>query len=334
MRVWIDLANSPHVPLFVPVVGRLRADGHDVVLTARDHAQTVALAEAAWPDVTVVGGESPGGKAAKASSLLRRAAALRRHARTVRPDVALSHGSYAQALAARSAGLRVVTMMDYEFQPANHLSFRLAHRVVVPAAFPEAALARFGAGNGKVVRYDGFKEELYLAGFSPDAAVLEELSLDREQVVAVLRPPPDGALYHRDGSSRFDELLDAAIAAPGVQVVVLPRMQEQVERFRTLSGVIVPERPVDGRSLVGCADLVVGAGGTMNRESSLLGTPTYTVFAGKLAALDQHLIDTGRLVDLRTAGSAPAFTRRPTPPTRVPEARRAAVLDAVLGALA
>jgi predicted glycosyltransferase len=224
--------------------------------------------------------------------------------------------------------------MDYEFQPANHLSFRLAHRVVVPDAFPADALARFGARNGKVARYAGFKEELYLAGFAPDPSVLDELGLDRDLVTAVLRPPPDGALYHRELNNRFDEVLEAALEAPGVQVVVLPRMREQVARFRALPGVTVPEHPVDGRSLVGCADLVVGAGGTMNRESSLLGTPTYTVFAGRLAALDQHLIDTGRLVDLRAAGSTPAFTRRATPPTPVPEARRAAVLDAVLGSLA
>jgi predicted glycosyltransferase len=284
--------------------------------------------------VEVVGGESPGGRAGKAATLARRAAALVRHARRTRPDVALSHGSYAQALAAHVARVPLVTMMDYEFQPANHLSFRLARRVVVPDAFPADALARFGARNGKVVRYDGFKEELYLAGFRPDPSVLDALGLDRERVTAVMRPPPDGALYHREGNGRFDDLLAAARAAPGVQVVVLPRMREQVERYRGLDGVVVPERPVDGRSLVGCADLVVGAGGTMNRESSLLGTPTYTVFAGRLAALDRLLLDTGRLLDLRARGTTPVFVKRSGKRTPVPEERRRAILDPVLAAVA
>jgi hypothetical protein len=333
VRVWIDLANSPHVPLFEPVVARLRVDGHQVFLTARDHAQTVALAESAWPELTIVGGESPGGKLGKAATIGRRAEALRRFARKTRPDVALSHGSYAQALAARVARVPTVTMMDYEHQPANHLSFRLAHRVIVPAAFPEAALRRFGVSDARVVRYPGFKEELYLAGFRPDPAVLDELGLDREQVTAVMRPPPDGALYHRELNGRFDELVERARAQGGVQIVILPRLREQVARYRDLPGVTVPEHPVHGRSLVGCADLVIGAGGTMNREASLLGTPTYTVFVGRLAALDQQLLDEGRLFDLRAEGTEPAFTKRTAPPTPVPEERRNAILDVLLDTL-
>jgi predicted glycosyltransferase len=293
----------------------------------------VALARECWPEVKVIGGESPGGKRAKAMGIARRSSALRAYARSARPDVALSHGSYAQAVAARSLRLPTVTMMDYEHQPANHLSFRLAQRVIVPEAFPGQALRRFGARNGKVVRYPGFKEEIYLAGFRPDPAVLDELGLDGGDVVAVMRPPPDGALYHRNGNSLFDDLLEQARAADGVQIVVLPRMKEQVERYRSLSGVVVPERPVDGSSLVGCADLMVGAGGTMNREASLLGTPTYTVFAGRLAALDQQLLDEGRLFDLRDGGTAPVFEKRPGPAVPVPEERRRAILDAVIGAL-
>ena len=175
MRVWIDLANSPHVPLAVPIVHRLNADGHAVLLTARDHAQTVELAQKQWPDLVVLGNESPAGRVAKARSIARRARALHEIARSWRPDVAFSHASYAQVVAARTSGTPAVTMMDYEFQPANHLSFRLAKKVIVPNAFPESALRRFGAGPKKVVRYPGFKEELYLTEFAPDDSVLDDL---------------------------------------------------------------------------------------------------------------------------------------------------------------
>ena len=178
MKIWIDLANSPHVPLFEPVVREARARGHEVVLTARDHAQTRALAEDAWPDVSIHRGpkslgvlaKGPGNRGSSA-----RTAAVRTRPR---PDVALSHGSYAQVVAARAARVPSVTMMDYEHQPANHLSFRLARRVIVPEVFPEASLRRFGARPGKVVRYDGFKEELYLAGVAPEPALLVSLGLD------------------------------------------------------------------------------------------------------------------------------------------------------------
>ncbi len=334
MRVWVDLSNSPHVALFRPIVEHLRAAGDDVVLSARDHAQTVSLAERQWPDVVVVGGASPPSRIGKAGAIAGRAAALRRLAARERFDVAISHGSYAQIVAARSLGLPTLTMMDYEFQPANHLSFRLAHRVLVPGPFPDEALRRFGAGD-KARRYVGFKEELYLAGFEPDPAVLAPLGLDPENVIVVLRPPPDGALYHNVHNVRFDDVARRVAAQPQVQAVLLARTENRDYWVGRVPGAIVPADPVDGPSLVALADLTIGAGGTMNRESALLGTPTYTVFAGRLAAVDAVLIRDGRLVDLREPESAPRIEKKPrAAEPAVPSNRRGEILAAIDRALA
>ena len=326
MRVWIDLANSPHVPLFRPIVRALRERGDEVVLTARDHAQTLALANAVWPEVVVIGGESPAGRVRKAGSILARSAGMRRFAVRSRPDVALSHGSYAQIVAARLARVPAVTMMDYEHQPANHLSFRLSRVVVVPAVFPAAALRRHGAGT-KVVRYDGFKEELYLADVAPDPAILVSLGLDPARVTAAMRPPPEGALYHREGNPRFDAILEHVLAEGG-QVVLLPRTDAQAARYRR-PGVVIPEGPVDGKALLATVDLTIGAGGTMTRESALLGMPTYTVFLGELAAVDAELMRLGKLVDLRTDGF-PDFVRGPASNERPDPLRAEAILSAVV----
>ncbi len=333
-RVWIDFANSPHVLLFEPLVKRLRSDGWDVLLTARDHAQTLALARERWPEIVAIGGSSPAGRAAKAVTIERRAEQLRRFARRTRPAVALSHGSYAQIVAARTTQVPAVTMMDYEYQPANHLSFRLAKRVVVPEVFPQDALRRFGARPRKVVRYAGFKEELYLAGLQPDDRVLDELGIERENVISVLRTPPDGALYHRDLKGRFDELLETATARPDVRTVLLPRDAEQARRYERAANVIVPTAPIDGPSLLASADVVIGGGGTMTRESAVLGTPTYTVFAGRLAAVDAELIRLGRLHDLRQPGNEPRFEKRVARSQPVPAERAAPILEAVSAALA
>jgi predicted glycosyltransferase len=248
---------------------------------------------------------------AKGAAIVRRAEALRRFARRRRPSVAFSHGSYAQLVAARLAGVPAVTMMDYEHQPANHLSFRLARKVIVPEAFPASALRRCGARARKVVRYPGFKEELYLSGFEPDPRVLEELHLDPRRVIAVFRPPPEGALYHRMVNERFHDFVQQAASDDGLQLVLLPRGPEQVDRYRNMPGVRIPEHAVDGSSLVALADVVIGGGGTMNRESAVLGTPTYTVFAGELAAVDAELIRLGRMHDLRSAGLPPLQKKSP-----------------------
>jgi predicted glycosyltransferase len=224
-------------------------------------------------------------------------------------------------------------MMDYEHQPANHVSFRVARRVIVPSFFPDDALRRFGAGRRKVVRYEGFKEELYLASFRPNPQVLAELGLDPHQVIAVFRPPPDDALYHRMVNQRFDEVLHIALLRDDVQVVLLPRTPQQRQRYANLlpQGRI-PHRAIDGSSLLALADLVVGGGGTMNRESAILGTPTHTVFAGRLAAADAALIEAGRLNDLRQSLGGLRFEKKHSARSH-PAASAKAILRTILGVL-
>src|SRR5437867_1767598 len=82
--------------------------------------------------------------------------------------------------------------------------------------------------------------------------------------------------------------------------VVLPRTEEQREFVRglDLSSMIVPDRAVDAQSLIALADLVVSAGGTMNREAAALGVPVYTTYGGRLGGVDEELIRQGRLKPL------------------------------------
>ena len=332
MRVWIDLANSPHVAVFRPLVAELRARGWETLVTARDHAQTVALARRVWPDVRVVGAASPAGAAGKAKKLLARTVTLRRLARAWRPDVALSHGSYAQIAAAASARIPAVTMMDYEHQPANHLSFRLAARVLVPDVFPTEALRRFGARPRNVRRYAGYKEELYLADCRPDGGLAGELGIDPAAVLVAMRPPPEGALCHRHANRRFDEVLELVRGQDTAAIVLLPRDDAQAHRYARLEGVLVPP-PVDGCALLLAADVMIGAGGTMNREAAVLGTPTYTIFEGRLAAVDAQLIREGRMHDLRAAGTVPELVKKPAGSTGVDPSRARAIAERVIAAL-
>src|ERR1044072_1403208 len=161
MRIWIDLANSPHVPFFHALIPKFTERGHTVEITARDFAQTVELAMKAGMMAHVIGGHGGGSITGKAGNLLGRASALPKWARARGIDLAVSHNSYAQIAAAAALGIKSVTLMDYEHQPANHLAFRLASRVIVPRAFPDASLAKYGASARKVKRYDGTKEDVY-----------------------------------------------------------------------------------------------------------------------------------------------------------------------------
>src|SRR6266436_576775 len=175
MHIWIDLANSPHVPFFHALIPEFIARGHTVELSARDFAQTVELATKAGMMAHVIGGHGGGSITGKAGNLVGRAAALRKWARDRGFDLAVSHNSYAQIAAAAALGTKAVTLMDYEHQPANHLAFRLASSVIVPRPFPASELKKYGASTRKVKRYEGTKEDVYLADFVPEPAFAETL---------------------------------------------------------------------------------------------------------------------------------------------------------------
>src|SRR5712692_10600899 len=210
MLIWFYFSNSPHVPFFRALIPEFKQRGHLAEVTARDYAQTVELATTAGLMPVVIGGHGGGKLTFKAGNLVGRAAALAKWARGRGFDLALSHNSYAQIAAASGLGIKSTTLMDYEHQPANHLAFRLASRVIVPRAFPKEELQRFGASLRRVKRYEGTKEDVYLADFAPDPAfpqALHSLGIASEDVLVVARPPAREALYHRFENELFDELL-------------------------------------------------------------------------------------------------------------------------------
>jgi hypothetical protein len=309
VRVWIDLTNSPHVLVMRPLIEAMRADGHDVQVTARAFAQTLELCERFGIEHTAIGRHRGEGLVAKGIGLAARSAELARWARGRRFDVAMGHGSNDVTVAASLLRIPSATAFDYEFAAVQHqVNCRLARVVVVPEVIPPGRLERYGA-RGKLRRYPGLKEEYYLADFEPDGSVLAELGLDRARELVVVRTPPDVSLYHRFENPLFRRVLER-LAAASAQTVVLPRTPAQRDEVLRLGRFTVPERAVDAQSLVAFADLVISAGGTMNREAVALGTPVYTTFEGRLGAVDEALLREGRLRRLENP-EAFSLERRP-----------------------
>jgi predicted glycosyltransferase len=342
VRIWIDLTNSPHVLVMRPVYERLRADGHEVLVTARDFAQTLQLCERLGIPHAAIGrhrGERLGAKAlglaSRSAELVRWARAQRRAAGGRGFDLALGHGSNDVSVAAAILRIPSATMFDYEWATVQHnVNCRLARAVVVPEAIPPERLDRYGA-RGKLERYAGLKEEYYLADFEPDASVLEDLALDRKRPLAIVRTPPEVSLYHRFENDLFAGVLGRLrdAARQGLQVVVLPRVEAQRRELSGTPGFVVPEGAVDAQSLVALADLVISAGGTMNREAVALGTPVYTTFEGRMGAVDERLIEEGRLRRLTSADGLELGPRASSPDE--PRTRRdpAVLVDLLLSPL-
>jgi predicted glycosyltransferase len=301
VRVWIDMTASAHVLVFRPLVEIMRGRGDEVEITARDYAQTLQLLELHGLSAEVIGRHGGRSRLQKARRMAGRLGSLRRWAKGRDFDVALAHGSHELTLTARRLGIPSSDTFDYEFATLQHqLGCRTATKVVVPEAIPADRLAKYGVRPPKLVQYPGLKEEYYLSDFEPDSSLLARFDVDPARVLVVLRPPPDVSLYHRQSNPLFPMTLEHLGRADNVHAFVLPRTEEQREYVRSLAlpSVILAEAAVDAQSLIALADLVVSAGGTMNREAAALGIPVYTTYGGRLGGVDEALIREGRLKPL------------------------------------
>jgi hypothetical protein len=334
LRVWVDCTAAAHPLVLRPLIERLEAQGHEVFITTREYGQTVGILDLLGLPYTVVGEHGGASKLGKAWALGGRSARLAKLVWRHRPQLALAHGSVDLAVVSSAYLIPSVQMQDYEFaRLQRNVAFRAARRVLAPDSIPVERLKRLGAGPKKLVRYPGLKEEYYLADFEPDPAVLGELGLDREKVLVIVRPPPETSEYHAP-NDLYAATIQRLAAAPEAQAVVIPRTDAQGSAVRALgaANLIVPERAIDAQSLIAFADLVVSAGGTMNREAVALGTPVFTTFTGRMGGVDEALIAAGRLQLLED----PALLqlRKRTSPVGVLHPRDPGFLaEAVLGAV-
>jgi uncharacterized protein len=298
MKIWADMSAPAHVLVLRPIIERLRGAGHEVVVTSRDYTQTQELLALHHMDHTPIGRHGGASRVGKLVRLAQRTTLMRRFGQGKGFDLAIAHGSNDLAIASRMLSIPEANMHDYEFAVLqHHVGCRLAKRVIFPDSVPPERLKRFGVGPEKLFQYPGFKEEYYLADFEVDPGVLDQVGVDTERVVVIVRPPPDVSLYHRKSNPLFPQVLARVGTDDRVHAVVLPRTPEQRDYVRSLAlpSLIVPEHAVDGQSLVALADLVVSAGGTMNREAVALGTPVYTTYGGRLGGVDEALIRSNRL---------------------------------------
>ncbi len=299
MKIWIDLENTPHIPFFKPIIRELESRGHEVVLTARDAFQVCELATRFDLTYTKVGRHYGKSSILKVAGLVWRTLQLLPFVLRERPVLGLSHGSRAQILLCNLLRIPSVMVMDYEHARTPPL-VRPRWEIVPDALINENLHCR---QSGRILKYQGIKEDVYAAEFKPDSALLQQLHLDSRDVIVTVRPPATEAHYHNPESDvLFVNVMDRISRTPGVKAVLLPRNKKQESQIRSDwprwfagSKVIIPAEAVDGLNLVWHSDLVVSGGGTMNREAAALGVPVYSIFRGRSGAVDRRLQDEGRM---------------------------------------
>jgi len=301
--IWIDLDNTPHVFFFRPIIDELKARGFDVVLTARNCAQTCELADRFHLDYKQVGAHHGKNKIAKLAGLMGRGIKLANVFRSKKPALAVSHGSRAQIIASNLLGIRNMIITDYEH--AKGIPFQKIDAFMIPEIISPDD---FRAKAQSVLSYPGIKEDVYLPYFKPDESVIHELGLSTEKIIVTIRPPASDAHYHNpDSDTLFLSTMSFLLENEEVQIVMMPRNERQKQwvkekwRAETDAGrIIIPEKAIDGLSMMYFSDLVISGGGTMNREAAALGMPVYSIFRGAIGSVDKHLAEAGRLVLLES----------------------------------
>jgi predicted glycosyltransferase len=298
-KIWIDLDNSPHIPFFAPIVPKLEALGYSVVMTGRDAYQVSELVELFNLDCKIIGRHYGKIKLLKAWGVVLRALRLIPFIVQEKPDLAIAHGSRAQILASFLLGITVLQIGDYEHSSRGLLL--AADWEIVPDVIPPEAVY---LDPKRVLRYHGIKEDVYAPGFKPDPAIKAQLGLLESDLVVTIRPPASEAHYHNPQSDElFQAVIEHLAKHPDAKMIVLPRNGRQAAQIRELwpeliskARILIPERVLDGLNIIWYSDLVISGGGTMNREAAALGVPVYSIFRGKIGAVDRYLAGQGRMV--------------------------------------
>jgi len=296
-KIWIDLDNAPHIPFFSPIHRELEERGYEVWVTASARHQVSEMATMhGIPHLLVKGGYYGSNRVLKIAGILFRALGMLAYLVRHRPDLALSHGSRAQIVAAKMLGIPVALILDYEYA---RFPFAKLDSLITPEVIPESS----SYNCQRLYTYHGLKEDVYAPYFRPDDSFLKNMGIDAGRVIATVRPPATDAHYHNAESEvLFEQVVRHISEKTDAIIVMLPRNTRQAAAIEEKWGnlvaakkLIIPEKPIMGLDLIWESDLVVSGGGTMNREAAALGIPVYSIFRGKMGAVDRHLSESGRL---------------------------------------
>ncbi len=290
MTFWLDIMTPKQVWLFESIKRNLEAKGHKVVVTTRVHDVVIELLNLKKMTYYVAGkhgGETLEGKLkASAERMLELVDYVSPFFKEV--DFSINLSSPEAGRVAFGLGIKNICLNDAPHSTSvAKLTFPLSKHVVSPAYIAKRKLIALGASREAIVQYDGVDEVAWILNAKLDPSVLNTLHLDKSKPIVVIRPEESKAAYLQGFKDiNVSSLMATALIKrilldfPTTQIVVIPRYEEQRIAIKNeFNGkVTVPDHAVDGPSLLAFSTLSISGGGTMDRESALLGVPSICHF--------------------------------------------------------
>ncbi|MDD1763254.1 MAG: DUF354 domain-containing protein [Methanobacteriaceae archaeon] len=294
MKIWIDIVNAPHVRFFKSIIDFMENKGEEVFVTARRFGDVHRLLDLFEIQYTSVGrhGVTLEEKLLESTE---RVYHLSKIIAREKPDVAVSKHSIELPRVSFGLGIPSVYVLDNEHAvAANRLTLPLCNKIIIPEALDVWDVLKTGADPNGLVRYNGTSELTHFKDFQYNPQIFQDLNLDLKKDKTILMRPEPALAAYLDTDCRKSVLSPIVdILKEYANILVIPRFREQQEIFIHEGEVIIIKPPIDTFSLMKRCDLVIGAGGTMNREAALLGTPVISCYPGKLLAVDGYYIDRG-----------------------------------------
>ncbi|MDP3623268.1 MAG: DUF354 domain-containing protein [Methanobacteriaceae archaeon] len=296
MKIWIDLTNAPHVRFFKNIIEYFQDQGDEVIVTGRKFGDIHKLMDLFGFEFISIGKHGVTlGQKLEESTL--RAHELSKLIIKEKPDVAISKHSIELPRVTFGLNIPSVYVLDNEHAlAANKLTLPLCNRIIMPQAIDMWTLLRVGADPNKIISYKGTSEIIHFKNFEYNENIFEDLELNlRKEKTILMRPEPSLASY-LDADCKKSVLSPVVdILEEHANILVIPRFKEQEEIFSDYENVTIIKPPVDTFSLIKKCDLIIGAGGTMNREAAIVGTPVISCYPGKTLSVDQFYIDQNRM---------------------------------------
>jgi uncharacterized protein len=286
MKIWFDITNTPHVHFFAPLIGHLRRN-HEVFVTARDFSETIPLLTSYQIPYTLFGSHKGKSRIRKVLGLVGRVGQMLREV----PPFDISFGIGGQNTTPVSAFRRkpAVVFTDNDTSYKWH-SYKLGSHFVFPSYFEyEKVMKRFGVRRSQIHLYEGFKEDIYMAQYSPDPSFLGQLPFTD---FITIRPENLKASYvPQDATTIVPALFEVF---RDENILFLPRYKEERDYAQGYGNVFMPDGILPGKDVCYYTKAMLTGAGTFAREAALLGTPAVSFFPGKVfLTVDKIMQDKG-----------------------------------------